>query len=100
MFSRGVERVEERSESRRLKGERGILQRRYWKHTLRDEGDVGRHCDYIHYNPVKRGYVKSAVEWPHSSFRLFVRRGLYGADWGGVIGLEETAFGERAKQQE
>jgi putative transposase len=100
MFSRGVGRVEQRSESRRLKRERGIWQRRYWEHTLRDEGDFERHCDYIHFNPVKHGHVKSAVEWPHSSFRLFIRRGLYGADWGGVSGLEATAFGERAKQQE
>ena len=95
-FSRGVERLEERSESRRLKRERGIWQRRYWEHTLRDEEDVGRHCDYIHYNPVKHGHVKSAIDWPYSSFRRFVRRGLYSADWAGVIGLEETAFGERA----
>ncbi len=95
-FSRGVERLEERSESRRLKRERGIWQRRYWEHTLRDEEDFGRHCDYIHFNLVKHGHVESAIDWPYSSFRRFVRRGLYSADWGGVIGLEETAFGERA----
>ena len=79
-----------------LKRERGIWQRRYWEHTLRDEEDFGRHCDYIHFNPVKHGHVESAIDWPYSSFRRFVRRGLYSADWGGVIGLEETAFGERA----
>jgi putative transposase len=95
MFSRGVERVEERSESRRLKRERGIWQRRYWEHTLRDEGDVGRHCDYIHYNPVKHGYVKSVENWPFSSFRKFVRSGLYPVDWGGVIGADQSDFGER-----
>jgi len=88
MFSRGVERVEERSESRRLKRERGIWQRRYWEHTLRDEDDVGRHCDYIHYNPVKHGYVQSVENWPFSSFRKFVRSGLYPVDWGGVIGAD------------
>ena len=96
VFSRGLERLEERSESRRLKRERGIWQRRYWEHTLRDEDDVGRHFDYIHFNPVKHGHVESAIDWPYSSFRRFVRRGLYSADWGGVIGPEETAFGERA----
>ena len=95
MFSRGVERVEERSESRRLKRERGIWQRRYWEHTLRDEGDVGRHCDYIHYNPVKHGYVQSVENWPFSSFRKFVPSGLYPVDWGGVIGADQSDFGER-----
>jgi putative transposase len=95
MFSRGVERVEERSESRRLKGERGIWQRRYWEHTLRDEDDVGRHCDYIHYNPVKHRYVQSVENWPFSSFRKFVRSGLYPVDWAGVIGAGQSDFGER-----
>ena len=60
---------------------------------------LGRHCDYIHYNPVKHGHVKSAADWLYSSFRRFVRRGLYSADWGGVIGLEETAFGERGDKR-
>ncbi|MGH7871160.1 MAG: REP-associated tyrosine transposase [Candidatus Binatia bacterium] len=96
VFSRGLEQLEERSKSRRLKRERGIWQRRYWEHTLRDEDDFEHHCDYIHYNPVKHGYVRSVDSWPFSSFRKFAKRGLYPADWGGVIGLEETAFGERA----
>ena len=38
---------------RRKKGERGIWQRRFWEHAIRDEGDYERHVDYIHYNPVK-----------------------------------------------
>jgi putative transposase len=57
MFSRGLPRTEEISQSRLGKGERGIWQRRYWEHTLRDEGDFERHFDYIHFNPVKHGHV-------------------------------------------
>jgi len=49
-FSRGLPHGERRSAS---KGERGIWQRRYWEHTLRNDDDLRRHVDYIHYNPVK-----------------------------------------------
>jgi putative transposase len=49
------------------KGERGIWQRRYWEHTLRDEADFARHLDYIHFNPVKHGHVAEIHEWPYSS---------------------------------
>ncbi len=51
------------------RGERGIWQRRYWEHTIRDERDLTAHMDYIHFNPVKHGFVEHPVEWPHSSFR-------------------------------
>jgi putative transposase len=63
-FSRGVEPSERRSKSREAKGERGLWQRRYWEHTIRDEADFERHCDYIHYNPVKHGHVGAARDWP------------------------------------
>jgi putative transposase len=39
VFSRGLRPGEQTSESRASKGERGIWQRRYWEHTLRDETD-------------------------------------------------------------
>jgi putative transposase len=61
-----------------------VWQRRFWEHTIRDEADFERHAAYVHFNPVKHGYVKSAVEWPFSSLHLFIRRGLVGADWGGA----------------
>ncbi|GGX47353.1 REP-associated tyrosine transposase [Saccharospirillum salsuginis] len=58
-----------------------VWQRRYWEHTLRDDEDVARHVDYIHYNPVKHGYVARAGDWPYSSFRKFVRLGVYSEEW-------------------
>ncbi|MDP2783339.1 MAG: transposase [Sulfurimicrobium sp.] len=82
-FSRGLAKGEDISHSRRDKGERGIWQRRYWEHTLRDEEHFSRHVEYIHLNPVKHGHVKTAAEWPYSSFHQFVRQGKYPADWGG-----------------
>jgi putative transposase len=80
-FSRGIEKGERISESRSARGERGIWQRRFWEHLIRDDEDFNRHVDYVHWNPVKHGWVKSVAEWPHSSFHDYVRRGLYPADW-------------------
>lgn len=93
-FSRRVPDGERRSMGRINKGERGIWQRRYWEHTLRDEPDVERHIDYIHYNPVKHGHVPRVADWPFSSFHRFVRRGIYSPDWGGGDTCMEEDFGE------
>jgi putative transposase len=94
-FSRGVPRHEQVSKSRSRKGERGIWQRRYWEHTLRDEDDFARHVDYIHFNPVKHGHVLRVSDWPYSSFRRMVRLGHYPEDWSGASRDEGTPFGER-----
>jgi putative transposase len=70
------------SDSRLKKKERGIWQRRFWEHMIRDEADLNRHRDYVHYNPVKHGLAASPKEWPYSSFKRFVKEGLYLEDWG------------------
>jgi putative transposase len=94
-FSRALPRGEQVSNSRDAKGERGIWQRRYWEHTLRDGGDFERHVNYIHFNPVKHGHVTQAREWPYSSFHRMVRLGVYPEDWAGDLGEDGTTFGER-----
>ena len=77
--------------ARTAKREQAIWQQRYWEHVLRDEGDVIRHVEYIHFNPVKHGLVSSAMAWPYSSFRRYVDAGLYPADWGqGAMEFEEV----------
>lgn len=38
--------------------------------------------DYIHYNPLKHGLVKRAIDWPYSSFHRYLKVGNYSADWG------------------
>jgi putative transposase len=83
------------SESRGGKAERGIWQRRYWEHTLRDERDFERHVDYIHFNPVKHGHVSQVKDWPHSSFHRMVRLGIYPPDWAGNAADDGRGFGER-----
>ncbi len=93
-FSRVLPTGERISESRDSKGERGIWQRRYWEHTLRDERDLACHMDYIHFNPVKHGYVARVADWPYSSFHRMVRMGIYPPDWAGDAKDEGINFGE------
>lgn len=57
-------------------------QRRFWEHTIRDNDDFRRHCDYIHYNPVKHGYCAAPKDWRFSSFHRYVRLDVYDIDWG------------------
>lgn len=88
-FSRSIKKGERLSTSRGQRGERGLWQRRIWKHLIRDEDDVARHVDYIPWTPFKYGWVNRVAEWPHSSFHVFLRRGVSAAfGGGGVIVLE------------
>lgn len=82
-FAAAIPRGEPVSHGRARRGERGIWQRRYWEHLVRDEADFARHVDYIHFNPVKHGWARRASDWPYSSFHRFASRGLYETDWGG-----------------
>ena len=72
------------SEARTRKGERGIWQPRFWEQTIQDETDLERCCDYIHWNPVKHGFVTRVQDWPWSSFHRFVKEGQYEINWGGT----------------
>jgi putative transposase len=92
-FSRGLG-AQARSTSKIAKREKGIWQRRYWEHAIRNDADLERHVDYIHFNPVKHGHVTHVADWPHSSFHRYVERGLLAADWGGDLHDIQGAFGE------
>ena len=83
--------------ARRRNGEIALWQRRFWEHTIRDEGDFERHVDYIHFNPVKHGFVTKVQDWPYSSFHRYVRAGLLPEDWAGDSGRDGGIFGERKK---
>ena len=62
---------------------------------VRDARDYAAHMDYIHFNPVKHGYVARVADWEFSSFHRCVREGVYPADWGGVSD-GGGVWGERA----
>ena len=70
-----------RSASRLRQRRRGVWQRKFWEHTIRDTDDLERHLDYIRYNPIKHGLAQCAHEWPHSSFARHVGRSIYRPDW-------------------
>ena len=63
------------------KGEKGVFQRRYFEHTICSQDELNNHINYIHYNPVKHGYVKNIKDWKYSSFHKFVKQGFYNDDW-------------------
>lgn len=74
-FSRQIISYEFISHSRKKKRERGIWQRRFWEHLIRDDADYEHHLNYIHYNPVKHGLVSNPTEWPYSSIHRFIKLG-------------------------
>jgi putative transposase len=82
--------------ARARNGDLALWQRRFWEHTIRDEDDLQRHVDYIHFNPVKHGLVQRVRDWPHSSFHRYVQQGLLSEDWAGDVGDAMGDYGERA----
>ncbi len=94
-FAKTIPTTERLSPVRRRKGERGIWQRRFWEHTIRDARDFAAHMDYLHWNPVKHGHAATVLAWPYSSFHRCVEEGMYPANWGGGESPDDD-FGERA----
>ena len=84
---------EETTEPRGRHGERSVWQTRFWEHQVQDDIDFARHVDYIHFNPVKHGWVLRAQDWPYSSLHRFVREGKLPADWG-ISAAIDGQFGE------
>jgi putative transposase len=87
----------DRSESRQKRKESNLWQRRFWEHSIRDDDDFARHCDYIHYNPVRHRLCQKVVDWTYSSFHRYMAQGVYPVDWGmgvDLILLLEIEMGE------
>ncbi len=94
-FSRQLPKDERINRSRKSKGERGIWQRRFWEHLIRDDQDYENHVNYIHYNPVKHGYVERAVDWSYSTIHAYISDGVLRNDWGSAESIPDIEFGER-----
>jgi putative transposase len=92
-FSNSLPTMESISSSRAAKGERGIWQRRFWEHAIRDDSDYAVHIDYVHINPFKHGLVQQVLDWQYSSFHRSVDSGIYPQNW--VCNMEEMTAGER-----
>ena len=92
-FSRKISPHEKITASRLSKNERGIWQRRFWEHKIRDDIDYIRHVDYIHINPVKDSYVSNPSQWLWSSFHRHVKDGIIAEDWAANVN-SSFDFGE------
>jgi putative transposase len=79
---------------RNERGEYDLWQRRYWEHTVRDDLDLQRHVDYVHFNPVKHGLVQRVEDWPYSSFHRYVKLGILAPDWATAAEVADEKFGE------
>jgi putative transposase len=86
-FVKSIPATERRSMVRSERGERGVWQRRFWEHFIRDDRDYTIHVDYCHLNPVKHGLVQRVVDWPHSSFHRYVQKGILSKDWSSSLDL-------------
>ena len=82
------------TKSRLKRQELGLWQRRFWEHRIRDDKDFEMHVNYIHYNPVKHGYVTEVKDWPYSSFHTFVKKDILPLNWCSFEEPDHGAFGE------
>jgi putative transposase len=80
------------SDAQAQRGESTIWQRGFWEHCIRNDIDMQRHLDCIHFNPVKHGYAETAAAWPYSTFKWYVDAGVYAVDWGGTAEVRRLEF--------
>jgi len=95
-YSKNQGKINTAKASQVKRGESGLWQSRFWEHYIRDEVDLNRHIDYIHFNPVKHGLVSNVKDWPSSSFFDYVQKGSFEIDWGEGynVNREKFNFGE------
>ena len=79
LLSGGAE--QPRTASRLRHRRRGVWQRHFWEHHVRDEADFERHLHYIHYNPVKHGLSTCPHGYEYSTFHRAVKRNVYEPTW-------------------
>lgn len=70
------------------KREKGVFQRRFFEHTITTQEELNNHADYIHYNPVKHGYINKVQNWLFSSFHKFAKANFYDSNWGSSADIE------------
>ena len=87
-FSTALPKTESLSQVREDAGERGIWQRNYWEHLIKNEFDYQRHFDYVHVNPLKHGLVARVIDWPYSTFHRCLKQGIYPDNWCGDSNVE------------
>ena len=69
-------------QAHQISGVCNVWQARFWDHVIRDECDFKNHFDYIHWNPVKHGFVSRPENWIYSTYRHWLEHGYYEKGWG------------------
>lgn len=80
--------------SKKKHRESTVWQRRFWEHQIRDESDMQRHVEYVHYNPVKHSLCRNPQDWPYSTIHRYIKTGIVPANWGGNDAAMDGNFGE------
>jgi putative transposase len=88
-FARALPKQERLSAVRVARNERGIWQRRFWEHLIRDEADYGRHVEYCYINPLKHRLVSACAT---GRSRRFIA--TYAPEYFRGIGLETAKRAE------
>ncbi len=87
-YSRSVKFFKQKMNSLYVANRGTIWQSRFWEHLIRDDEDLIRHVDYIHYNPVKHKVTWKPLDYPYSSFKRFLKMGQYTEDWGEEVDVQ------------
>jgi len=71
-----------------------IWQDRFWERTVRNENEMSNYIEYIHYNPIKHGWVDCVANWRYSSYHDYVLDGIYPDDLRGEANatIQEMEF--------
>ena len=90
-FSKDLPKTEFLTATRVRRGERGIWERRFWEHLIRDERDLRNHLNYCWFNPLTHGLDERVEDWPYSTFHRDW------ADWPkpGDFEAAQIEYGER-----
>lgn len=63
--------ISARSLNRRRHASGPVWQHQFWDRLVRHAKEFRERLDYMHLNPVRKGFVKRPEEWPWSSYNNF-----------------------------
>lgn len=63
-FSRHIPAAPDRPKSMIARAEKGIWQRRFWEHLIKDQDDYDMHDHLIATAPLRHGLVRDTKDWP------------------------------------
>ena len=89
-YSDSIKMVKQKLNNELLTYKGTIWQPKFWEHFIRNDDDLSKHADYIHYNPVKHNIVTDPKDYPYSSFKQFIERGIYEDGWGNSVEIDNV----------